>query len=317
MQPYKPPFGFRNPHLQTLYPTLFRRVKKIDYTRERITTPDNDFLDLDWMRQGSQRLLILSHGLEGDSERAYVKGMVRAALGQNYDTLAWNFRGCSGTPNTLPRFYHSGTDDDLATVIEHTLHHYPYTEIYLTGFSMGGNITILYLGRRGENIDQRIRAAVLFSVPGSLAECSRALAHPKNKIYMRRFLHLLHQKIKTKKKLFPELFDDRNYHQIRNFSDFDNRFTAPLHGFTDAEDYWRHCSAAQFIPGIKRPTLLVNAADDPFFTPACQPTREAAANPLFQLEIPAHGGHVGFIDFNRAGIYWSEQRAMDFFRAKS
>ncbi len=310
---YHPPPFFRNPHLQTIYPTLLRRVGGVVYKRERIDTPDEDFLDLDWIRRGAKKLLIISHGLEGDTQRAYVKGMARAARQRNYDILAWNFRGCSGVPNLRPRLYHSGSDDDLDTVIRHVFAHYDYHEVRLVGFSMGGNISLVYLGRRGEKVDSRIKGCAVFSVPGNLADCSRALARPENRVYMKRFLQLLHAKVKAGQAAFPELINDRDYHLIRDFYDFDNRYTAPLHGFKNAEDYWRQCSSARFIPGIRVPTLLVSARDDPFLGPGCYPFREAAANPCFHLETPAHGGHVGFVSFNRQKLYWSEKRALDFF----
>jgi predicted alpha/beta-fold hydrolase len=312
MTSYQPPPFFRNPHLQTLFPTLFRRVPGISYTRERISTPDDDFLDLDWVRRGSNRLVVVSHGLEGDSQRAYVKGMVRAALKQGFDALAWNFRGCSGVPNRQPRLYHSGSDNDLETVLRHVLEHCDYRAIALVGFSMGGNVSLVYLGRRQHAIDPRIKCCVAFSVPGDLADCSRALARPENRIYMKRFLKMLHVKVRMGQERFPELINDRDYHLLRDFYDFDNRYTAPLHGFKDAEDYWRQCSAARFIPGIRIPTLLVSALDDPFLGPGCYPRKEAAANPVFTFETPAHGGHVGFVSFNREKIYWSERRALAF-----
>jgi predicted alpha/beta-fold hydrolase len=312
MTSYQPPPFFRNPHLQTLFPTLFRRVPGISYTRERISTPDDDFLDLDWVRRGSNRLVVVSHGLEGDSQRAYVKGMVRAALKQGFDALAWNFRGCSGVPNRQPRLYHSGSDNDLETVLRHVLEHCDYRAIALVGFSMGGNVSLVYLGRRQHSIDPRIKCCVAFSVPGDLADCSRALARPENRIYMKRFLKMLHAKVRMGQESFPELINDRDYHLLRDFYDFDNRYTAPLHGFKDAEDYWRQCSAARFIPGIRIPTLLVSALDDPFLGPGCYPRKEAAANPVFTFETPAHGGHVGFVSFNREKIYWSERRALAF-----
>jgi predicted alpha/beta-fold hydrolase len=129
---------------------------------------------------------------------------------------------------------------------------------------------------------------------------------------MKRFLKMLHAKVRMGQESFPELINDRDYHLLRDFYDFDNRYTAPLHGFKDAEDYWRQCSAARFIPGIRIPTLLVSALDDPFLGPGCYPRKEAAANPVFTFETPAHGGHVGFVSFNREKIYWSERRALAF-----
>ncbi len=314
MSEYQSPRLFRNGHLQSIYPTLCRRVGGIDYRRERIPTPDDDFLDLDWRSVQSDRLVIISHGLEGDSSRAYVKGMVKAAGGAGYDALAWNFRGCGGTPNRQPRLYHSGSYPDLNTVIEHVIQHYDYREINLVGFSMGGNISLLYLAHHRDKLYPRIKKCVVFSVPCDLEASSIQIGKPANMIYMKRFLRLLHEKIRSKKKLFPDLFSDNDYKLIKNFYDFDNCYTAPLHGFADAEDYWHKCSSKQFIPQIRIPTLLINALDDPFLTPACFPYDESAANLKFTLETPEHGGHVGFVTFNRENLYWSEKRAFAFLK---
>ena len=311
---YKTPLLFRNGHLQSIYPTIFRRINGVHYRRERIITQDDDFLDLDWMSVNSDRLVIISHGLEGNSSRAYVKGMVRAVTEAGFDALAWNFRGCGGQSNRQPRLYHSGSYPDLNTVVEHVFQHYHYREINLVGFSMGGNISLLYLVHKGDNIDERIKKCVVFSVPCDLKASSIAIGKPGNQIYMKRFLRLLHEKIKAKKALFPDLFSDHDYDQIKNFYDFDNRYTAPLHGFVDAEDYWNKCSSKTYIETIRAPTLLVSALDDPFLAPACYPHRECAANPKVTLETPKHGGHVGFVTFNRQNLYWSEARCIAFIK---
>jgi predicted alpha/beta-fold hydrolase len=153
---------------------------------------------------------------------------------------------------------------------------------------------------------------VVFSVPCDLKASSKAIGKPENRIYMKRFLRLLHAKIKAKKPAFPDLFADHDYAAIKNFYDFDNRYTAPLHGFADADDYWRQCSSKQFIKDIRIPTLLVSALDDPFLAPACFPFAETAANPNVTLETPQHGGHVGFVTFNHKNLYWSEARCIAF-----
>ena len=314
MTDYQAPLFFRNGHLQSIYPTIFRKVGGVHYRRERIITPDDDFLDLDWMSGKSDRLTIISHGLEGNSSRAYVKGMVKAVTDAGFDALAWNFRGCGGTINRQPQLYHSGSYKDLETVIEHVFQHCEYREINLIGFSMGGNISLIYLGHKDSTVDLRIKKCIVFSVPCDLKAGSEQIGKPTNQIYMERFLRLLHEKIKAKKVTFPGLFDDRDYSTIKNFYDFDNRYTAPLHGFVDADDYWRQSSSKQFIKSIQVPTLLVSALDDPFLAPACYPFRESAANPYVSLETPKHGGHVGFVSFNRNNLYWSEKRSVAFLK---
>ncbi|MBI3851723.1 MAG: alpha/beta fold hydrolase [Verrucomicrobia bacterium] len=309
---YVPPPFLSNGHLQTLIPTLFRRVRGIVYQRERIVTPDGDFLDLDWAAKGSRRLAVIAHGLEGDSRRAYVLGMVSALVKSGWDAIVWNARGCSGEPNRQLRFTHSGATEDLETVVSHVISTRDHSEIALIGFSLGGNVTLKYLGERGKGVDSRIRKAVAFSVPCDLHAGSLKLAWPANQIYMRRFLLSLRQKIRAKMKMMPGKIDDRDYGQLRSFKDFDDRYTAPIHGFADAEDYWRKSGCKQFLKNVSIPTLLINARNDPFLAEPCYPVEVAAANPNLFLEMPASGGHVGFITFNHQGEYWSESRTVSF-----
>lgn len=311
---YRPPRLFTNAHIQTIFPTLFRS-NGVSYTRERITTPDDDFLDLDWVRSGSDRCVILCHGLEGSSQSSYIRGMVRAFSRRGIDVLAWNFRGCSGEPNRTSRFYHSGATEDMHTVMSHVVASNRYRRIDLIGFSLGGNMMLKYLGDGVYDIPDVVQRAVAFSVPCDLAACSAELARPHNALYMKRFLRLLHEKIRAKMQLLPGVLDDTNYKSLRTFKDFDDRYTAPLHGFRDANHYWSVCSSRQFVPSIRIPTLLVNALDDPFLAPTAYPVAEAQRNPLFTLETPRYGGHCGFVLFNAEGEYWSEQRAAQFLQA--
>jgi len=285
----------------------------VAYRRERIETPDGDFLDLDWAKNGSQRVAVLAHGLEGDSKRHYMLGMANALVKRGWDAVAWNARGCSGEPNRVLRFTHSGATEDLQTVISHVTSTCDYSKkISLIGFSLGGNLTLKYLGERGRELDSRIKAAVAFSVPCDLQSSSIELAKPLNWIYMQRFLATLHDKIRAMMKVMPGKIDDRGYERLRNFKDFDDRYTAPIHGFKNAEDYWRKCSCKPFLGDIQVPTLLVNARNDPFLADPCYPIEEAQANASLHLEMPVTGGHVGFGGFNSGGEYWSETRAVPF-----
>lgn len=310
---YWPPFGFRNGHLQTIYPSLARRVPLITTERERIQTPDGDFLDLDWdTTNRSRRLVILSHGLEGDSRNHYVQGMAAACQRAGWDTLAWNFRGCSGEPNRLVRSYHSGATEDLDEVIGHALSKGSHQRIDLVGFSLGGNLTLKYLGDLGEGVSRAIGRAATFSVPCDLASSSLRLEAPINRIYMARFLRTLRSKIQQKIADFPTHISDVGLDSMRTFRQFDNAYTAPLHGFSSAEDYWARASCAPVLGAIRVPTLLVNAGDDPFLAPACYPFKAAGVSSHFFLEVPASGGHLGFVAFNRRREYWSESRAVAF-----
>lgn len=307
---YKPRVLFRNGHIQSIFPSLFRKVSGVNYTRERIETPDDDFLDIDWSATGKNVLAIISHGLEGNSHRSYVNGMVKALNEANIDALAWNYRSCGGETNRQLRMYHNGSTDDLDFVIRHAIKK-GYEKIVLIGFSMGGNLSLLYLGQEGNRVLPQLKGAATFSVPVDLKDSSIQLASGKNKIYMKRFLKMLHQKVKDKMELYPDKINDIGYDAIKDFRDFDERYTAPLNGFKSAEDYWAKCSSGPLLERIRIPSLIVNALDDPFLGEACYPNTQSI-NPIIQLKFPKYGGHVGFINKSINGKYWSETRAIDF-----
>ena len=306
---YRAPSFLFNAHLETIYPSLIRRVTVAPYTRERIFTEDNDFLDLDWIRNGANRLVVISHGLEGNSQRAYVKGLAKAAVEHGFDVLAWNFRGCSGEINKQRRFYHSGATDDLHTVITHVLTTTQYDSIALTGFSLGGNLTLKYLGER--TLHPRIRKAVVFSVPLDLHSSCEKISHPSNWIYARRFLNSLKMKVVQKNALYPDL-DISSLKRIRTIKDFDERYTAPLHGYSSALEYYTQNSSLQFLKNIAIPTLVINAKNDPFLSDACFPLELLQDHAYVKMMVPIRGGHVGFAQFTSTGLYWSEEQAMRF-----
>lgn len=306
---YHPPALFFNGHLQTIYPALFRKPV-VSYQRERIDTPDGDFLDLDWASAGNRRVVILLHGLEGSSEGQYIKGLVNALQRRGWDALALNFRGCSGEPNRLLRTYHSGETSDLAQVIRHVEQQQQYEQIALVGFSLGGNVCLKYLGEQGANIPARIVAAAAVSVPCDLESSCYELAKPANHFYFRRFLKRLNKKVAAKQHLLPAPLPA--VMQMKTFHEFDDAFTAPVHGFSGATDYYTRSSSRPFIPRIALPTLLINAWNDPFLSPACFPVAEAKENPAFTLVTPRNGGHVGFPLWRQNGEYWHEALLADF-----
>jgi uncharacterized protein len=309
---YCPAFWLHNGHLQTVVPTLFRRVEGVRYDRVRVATPDGDFLDLDTSRVGADRVVLVAHGLEGSSDRPYVLGMVKAFNEAGWDSIAWNFRGCSGEPNRRLRSYHSGASEDLDAVLARVLGSGRYGCVGLVGFSMGGNIVLKYLGERGDRVDWRIRGAAVFSVPCDLGSAALKMAERANALYMKRFLRMLRSKIRAKMELFPGRIDDRDYRRIQTFREFDDRYTAPLCGFESAEDYWNRASSKPFLESIRVPSLLVNALDDPFLPPVCYPYDQARRSPFLFLETPRTGGHVGFISRGDSGRYWTESRAVEF-----
>ncbi len=308
---YYPPWWLKNGHVQSIYPSLWRRIEEPLFQRTRIDTPDGDFLDLDWARRGHHRCVVLSHGLEGHSRRPYMLGMAQAALDHNWDVLAWNFRSCSGEPNRKLPSYHSGATGDLALVVAQAVQA-GYQSIALIGFSIGGNKTLLYLGRECAQVPDEVRAAVVFSVPCDLVSSSAQLAKPVNALYMKNFLRSFREKLLEKQARYPDQVDLSGFDRIRTFHEFDSRYTAPMNGFASAEDYWRQSSSKPYINAITVPTLLVSAKDDPFLTPACFPIDETRHNPKVVLEAPEYGGHVGFMTVGENGRYWSEQRAMGF-----
>ncbi|WMJ73571.1 alpha/beta fold hydrolase [Cytophagaceae bacterium ABcell3] len=310
---YQSPAYLYTGHLQTILPALFRRVGNVHYRRERIVTDDNDFLDLDWSTpNNSNHLVIISHGLEGDSCRPYVLGMVRALNLKGSDVLAWNYRGCSGEANKQIRSYHSGFTSDLHYVIQHVLAKQQYDSLYLLGFSVGGNITLKYLGEQKFTIPSEVRCAVNFSVPCNLETTAYHLARFRSKIYMQRFIKSLTSKLKEKDKLFPGTLDLSKLGAIKNFYQFDSQYTAPMFGYKSAKAYWQENSSIHYIKNITLPTLIVSAANDPFLTKECFPISEAEKKSNILLEIPATGGHCGFYEANSEGIYWSEKRAIEF-----
>lgn len=305
--PYLPPRLLRNGHVQTILPTLFRRVSGVDYRRERLELPDGDFLDLDWAFEGAggepERVAVLAHGLEGSTHRAYMLGMARALGQRGWTVCAWNMRGCSGEPNRTLRATHSGATDDLDAVVQHVLTGGP-SAVGLVGFSLGGNVTLKWVGERGGEVAEAVVGAAALSVPVDLASASETMAGWSRRLYMRRFIRSLSAKAAEKAERFPEAPDPGPVAEMTSFRAFDDHVTAPIHGFESAEDYWRRSSAGPLLGQIQVPTLLVQALDDPFLAPSCYPYEAAGANPSLTLLTPSTGGHVGFV--TREGEYWSE-----------
>jgi predicted alpha/beta-fold hydrolase len=282
--------------------------------RERIETPDGDFLDLDWHRTPDCRgkLAVVSHGLEGNSRKKYPLGMARVLNRAGWDVICFNFRCCSGEPNRKLRFYHSGVTDDLHTVLTHGLASGHYESAGLVGFSMGGNQTLKYLGEAPGKVPGQLRGAVVFSVPCQLGDAVEVMSKVQNRPYMRYFMNGLHQKIRVKAAMFPGKIDTEGLEKIMTFDEFDDRYTAPLHGFDNAADYYTRSSAARFLHYVQVPTLIVQALDDPFLSASCYPVEAARENQDLFLEVPDYGGHVGFMGSWRESDYWSEKRALEF-----
>ncbi|PHN08154.1 YheT family hydrolase [Flavilitoribacter nigricans] len=315
MDTYRPALVFRNHHIATVYPSLFRRVRAVRYERERLTTPDDDFIDLDWSRTGSKKLVIGLHGLEGSSESQYIKGLARIFNDHRWDVVAMNFRSCSGEVNRQRRMYHSGETTDLDFVLKNLIARDVYEEIALVGFSLGGNVALKYTGEQGGRMPSLVKKVVGVSVPMELHTCSLKIEHPANYVYIKRFMNDLKRKFRIKQHLYPDI-DASKIFNARGFSDFDEAFTAPVHGFTSAQDYWKRASSLPLLPRISVPTLIINAQDDSFLSDQAYPYEAVEANPHLQLLVPQFGGHVGFHQRHPRGYYWTEERILEFVAGK-
>lgn len=295
---------------------MYRKVADPGYVCETIPTPDNDFLDIDWLRRDHDRLVIISHGLEGNSHRHYMRGMATHFHKAGWDVLAWNCRSCSGRMNVAPRLYHHAASDDLETVIRHATKHTSYKRIGLVGFSMGGSMSLKYLGEKGKEAVDLIAGCVVFSVPCDLGASSRALDRFFNAFYRKRFLKKLKYKVQLKANQYPGLVNLDGIEVIDSFTEFDNRYTAPFHGFKDADDFYRQGSANHYLKEIHVPTLIVNAKNDPMLPESCYPVETVRDLPSVFLEVPNRGGHAGFTLSGR-DENWMEVRALEFLNACS
>jgi hypothetical protein len=306
-----PPFYLFNGHLETIIPSLFRKVDGVKYRREKIITPDEDFLNLDWSEIGSDRLLVLSHGLEGDSMRHYIMGLVKLFNSKGIDTLVWNNRSCGGEMNLKPILYHHGATYDLDTTIAHVLQMNRYREIFLSGISMGGAQTLKYLGEKGLDLNPIIKRAAVYSTPCNLPSSAATLKEKRNLFYKKRFLGKLKKKMLEKGNQFPGLVDLELLSKVDDFDTFDTFFTAKIHGFKDANDFYQQVSADNWMPQIAIPCLILNALNDPLLGPACYPVELAKIKPEIYLEMPKYGGHTGFVSKDKEFTY-AELSIFDF-----
>jgi len=305
---FTPPWYLFNNHLETIYPAIFRKVGQRAHQTKRLLTPDKDFIDIDHYDIGAKRTVILCHGLEGSSQKPYMKGMINTLIDNGLNCVAWNFRGCSGLPNNHAYSYHSGATQDLDLIIDYTIKKFPSNEIFLIGFSLGGNLILKYLGERPKN--SVIRRAVAISVPLDLHSSCLEISKTSNWIYTLRFLISLKKKIKEKSKIFPKKIKSDNLNQIRNLVDFDDKYTAPLNGFSNAIEYYTKCSSIHFLENITIPTLIINAFNDPFLSKKCYPVN--INKKYITCDYPKYGGHLGFKMKNNFDAYYHEISALKF-----
>lgn len=289
---YSPnPYYLNNRHLETILPSVFNKVNGVAYRRERLELEDGDFLDLDWLNNQNKRIMILSHGMEGSSHRAYVKRFAKYFYDKGWDILAWNYRSCSGEMNRLPKFYDYGNTYDFSTVVDHALSK-PYRQIVLVGFSMGGGLTIKYLGTH--KINDRISHGIAFSVSCDLKDSATEVEKPKHIIYNKSFINKLKTKLRRKAEQFDE-FKKIPIGSIKSFNEFNRNYSLPFHNFKTLDEFYQASSSGPHIQKIRVPTLMVNALNDPILGTKCYPFKAAEDNPNFFLETPKQGGHLGFM----------------------
>lgn len=318
---FKPAWWLNNAHLQTLYPALMRKTSSPPgLRRERLITPDNDFIDVDWCGAGIQPLIILLHGLTGSSQSGYIKGLQRTLLTQGFRSVALNFRGCSGEYNHSARCYHSGETEDIHFLYQTLRQREPDTPFAAVGFSLGGNVLLKWMGEQGSKLT--LFAAVAVSVPLVLSICATKLDKGFSKMYRGNLLRELKHYVWAKQRHLEKvgkLIEASKIEQlgdlsrIKSFWQYDDRVVARLHGFKNVQDYYQRSSSRQFLKSITIPTLVVQAIDDPFMTQDVLPDLNELSSSI-HLEITQGGGHVGFIagDMPFKPEYWLEQRIPEF-----
>jgi predicted alpha/beta-fold hydrolase len=299
---YRAPFWMPGGHLQTIWPALFSRShlgEKPKYRRERLFAPDGDFVDVDWLQcvrdeaTPSKPLLILFHGLEGSSESHYALAFAEFAALQNWDYVVPHFRGCSGELNHAPRAYHSGDYEEVYWLIRR-LTEGRTAPVYAVGVSLGGNALLRWTQEMGQDAGKYVTAVAAISAPVDLAASGAHIDTGLNRqIYVRNFLATMKPRAAQKHMQFPGLFDLQAVRQSRTLYEFDNAFTAPLHGFKNTDDYWKRASSVQHMKRIRVPSLVINATNDPFVPAHCLPNT-AQVSQAVQLFQPSSGGHVGF-----------------------
>ncbi len=310
---YRPSYLFRSKHWSTIYPSVFRKIPEVIYERERMELPDGDFLDVDWSRKEGRHLVIVLHGLEGSADRPYVRGIIRVMNQAGWDGVGLNFRGCSGTPNRLARGYHSGETGDIKYLVEKIMAEANYETINLVGFSLGGNVTMKFLGELGKQLPAPIKRAVGISVPVDLYGSCLEIQRLHNRIYLNSFLKNLKIKARLKESVLQSHIDLEKVYQSKDFFQFDGAATAPLHGFSSATEYYKNSSSLNYLPQITIPVLLINALNDTFLSETSYPVELAQKSKNIHLITPKYGGHVGFVTRHPENIYWTEQMVRNFF----
>jgi predicted alpha/beta-fold hydrolase len=297
-QSFSPAWWLPGAHAQTMWGKFFRRLELHDTRIERLETPDGDFLNVHHLdAPADSPVLVLLHGLEGSVRSHYIRGLLHEARRRGWRAAVLVFRSCGGEPNRLQRSYHSGDTGDLHYVLSHLHAQFPAVPFLLAGVSLGGNVLLKYLGEQGSQISPRVKGAAAVSVPYDLSRSSRFIDKGFSRVYQWNFLRSLRSKAIAKVERFPGIPAGAALSTVRTIFDFDDCFTAPVHGFAGAEDYYTKSSSIGWLSTISIKTLLLSAVDDPFLPPQVleEVRLKAKANASLELEFTPHGGHVGFI----------------------
>ena len=317
-KPYVAPSWLPGGNAQTIYPFLLRSLIIPAYQRERLELDDGDFIDIDWLDNPIDRpLVIMFHGLEGGSSSHYARSIMGLFQESGWRGAVVHFRGCSGTPNRLPRAYHAGDSEEidriLHKVIEKNQSHGSSARLYVIGISLGGNALLKWLGEQGKKACHMIGGAATVSVPLDLVAAGKALDSGFNRFYTQHFLGTLKKKVLKKLDNFPGLFDGVAVAECTTLYQFDNLVTAPLHGFSSTDEYWTLSSSKPWLKHIQVPTLVINARNDPFMPSSSLPAQTDVSCSV-SLEFPAEGGHVGFLSSPFPGnLTWLPERIIRFF----
>lgn len=306
---YKPAWWLRGPHAQTIWSSILRLKPGLNIEWQRVELPDGDFIDLAWSGPRRGKVVLILHGLEGSVNSAYAIGAMNALKQRGYRTCVMHFRGCSAQPNRLPKWYHSGQSEDPQYILAY-LREQLDIEVYAAiGFSLGGNVLLKWLGEQGAAMP--IQRAAVMSVPFQLAHAAQRMGKGFSRLYQWYLVNSMQKKYKAKFADIPSPLDV-DVDTLNTFWQFDEKVTAPLHGFKDANDYYTYASSLQYIPQIHVPTLILHARDDPFMYEHTPPAPDELPENVW-LELTERGGHVGFISGAMPGLanYWGERRLVD------
>ncbi|EAR54616.1 hypothetical protein SKA34_00270 [Photobacterium sp. SKA34] len=318
MSQFTPASGLQNPHIQTLLPRFVRRQPLFTPVTQRLTTPDDDFLDLAWTESptdDSKPLMILFHGLEGSFRSPYANGLLYAAKQQGWLGVMMHFRGCSGELNRQPRGYHSGEVSDARFFITWLREQFPQRPFIAVGVSLGGNMLINYLAKYGDDSD--LIAAQAVSPPLNLASCSARIQQGFSKIYQQYLLSSMKRTMAKRITLHQDKMPITHLQleAINTVWQFDQHITAPLHGFIDADDYYQRCSGLKQLNLISTPLRIIHAKDDPFMTESVIPSQPLPSN--IDYNLYDKGGHVGFVSGSIfKPTFWLEHSIPTWFKTK-